>query len=235
MSEFVELITAFPAVVFTTMLAFCIAWWLVATLAGVGDGVDSEPDADGALDDLGDALGISSVPPAIGLSIVSFVGWVVSLGVTAGVRALDVSGGTLAAAGVVALVVALAAGVLIARPIARRAAPLFVTELAPSEREAVGAFARVRSPEIDDDDAGAPGEVVVTSGPSARRDLPGQGQSRPALRQRRHGPHHRRRRSRRSTRRHRRRRPSGARALVRAASPTRKRRRSGSFPWMSSS
>ncbi len=165
MSEFVELITAFPAVVFTTMLAFCIAWWVVATLAGVGDGVDSEPDADGALDDLGDALGISSVPPAIGLSIVSFVGWVVSLGVTAGVRALDVSGGTLAAAGVGALVVAWAAGVLIARPIARRAAPLFVTELAPSEREAVGAFARVRSPAIDDDDAGAPGEVVVTSGP----------------------------------------------------------------------
>lgn len=164
MSEFVELITAFPAVVFTALLAFCVAWWLLATLAGVGDGVDSEPDADGALDDLGDALGISSVPPAIGLSIISFVGWVVSLGVTAAVRASDVGGAMLAVAGVVALVVALAAGVLIARPIAKRAAPLFDTELAPSEREAVGAFARVRSPEIDDDDAGASGEIVVTSG-----------------------------------------------------------------------
>ncbi len=165
MSELVDLITAFPAVVFTALLAFCLAWWLVATLAGVGGGFDSEPDADGALDDIGDALGISSVPPAIGLSIVSFVGWVGALGVTAGLRAADVSGGTLAAAGVVALVLTTVAGVLIARPIAKRSAPLFVTELAPSEREAIGAFARVRSPEIDDDDAGRPGEVVVTSGP----------------------------------------------------------------------
>src|SRR5262245_7003585 len=107
MSEFVELITAFPAVVFTALLAFCMAWWLVATVAGIGDGVDSEPDADGALDDLGDALGISSVPPAIGLSIISFVGWVVSLAVTAAVQAADLGGAALAAAGGVALAAAL--------------------------------------------------------------------------------------------------------------------------------
>lgn len=165
MSEFVELITAFPAVVFTALLAFCLAWWLVATVAGIGDGVDAEADADGALDDLGDALGISSVPPAIGVSIIAFVGWVVSLALTAVVRAADVGGAALAAGGVVALIAACAAGVLVARPLARRAAPLFTTELAPSDREALGAFARVRSPEIDDDDLGAPGEVVVTSGP----------------------------------------------------------------------
>ena len=144
--ELVDLVTAFPAVVLTALLAFCLAWWLVATLAGVGDGFDSEPDADGALDDIGDALGISSVPPAIGLSIVSFVGWVGALGVTTGLRAADVSGGALAAAGVVALVLTSVAGVLVARPIAKRGATLFVTELAPSEREAIGALARVRSP-----------------------------------------------------------------------------------------
>ena len=167
MSELVELITAFPAVVFTALLAFCLAWWLVATVAGIGDGVDADADADadGALDDIGDALGISSVPPAIGLSIIAFVGWVVSLPITVGVLAADVGGAALVVGGVVALALAFAAGVLIARPIARRAAPLFVTELAPSEREAVGVFARVRSPEVDDDDAGAPGEIVVTSGP----------------------------------------------------------------------
>jgi hypothetical protein len=164
-SAFVELITAFPAVIFTALLAFCLVWWLIATVAGVGDGFDSGPEADGALDDLGDALGISSVPPAIGLSIVSFAGWVVALLVTAGLRATDIHGGVLVAAGVLALAVALAVGVLVARPVVRRAAPLFVTELAPSEREALGAFARVRSPEVDDDRAGAPGEIVVTSGP----------------------------------------------------------------------
>ena len=163
MNSFVELITAFPAVIFTGLLAFCLAWWLIATVAGVGDGVDSEPDADGALDDIGDALGISSVPPAIGLSVISFVGWVVSLAVTAGLRASDAAGAVLAAACLAGVVVAFAVGVLVARPLARRAAPLFVTELAPSERQAIGAFARVRSPEIDDDTQ-ALGEVVVTSG-----------------------------------------------------------------------
>jgi hypothetical protein len=163
-TSFVELITAFPAVVFTGLLAFCLAWWLIATVAGVGDGVDSEADADGALDDIGDALGISSVPPAIGLSVVSFVGWVVTLLLTAGLRATDAGGAVLATAGLAGVVIAFAVGVLIARPLARRAAPLFVTELAPSEREAIGAFARVRSPEIDDDDTLPAGEVVVTSG-----------------------------------------------------------------------
>lgn len=166
MSDFVDLITAFPAVVFTAMLAFCVLWWLVATVAGLGDGFDSEPDADGALDDIGDALGISSVPPAIGLTILSFVGWVVSLGVTAGVRAADVEGGLLAVVGVAALVGAFVAGIAVTRPIAKRAAPLFVTELAPSERSVIGAFGRVRSTELDDDDdEGPPGEVVITSGP----------------------------------------------------------------------
>ena len=164
MTSFVELITAFPAVIFTALLAVCLAWWLVATVAGVGDGVDAEPEADGALDDIGDALGISSVPPAIALTVISFVGWVVTLLITAGLRASDAGGAVLAAAGLAGVVVAFVVGVLIARPLARRAAPLFVTELAPSEREAVGAFARVRSPEVDDDDTGSPGEVVVITG-----------------------------------------------------------------------
>ena len=169
MSGFLELITAFPAVVFTALLALCLAWWTVTTVAGLGDGVDgagdgSDVEGDGALDDLGDALGIASLPPAIGLTVIAFVGWVVSLGLTAAVRAVDAGGAVVAVAGTLALAVAFAAGVLIARPISRWSAPLFVTELAPSEREAIGAYARVRSPEIDDDDAGSPGEVVVTSG-----------------------------------------------------------------------
>jgi hypothetical protein len=88
----------------------------------------------------------------------------VSLALTAAVHAVDGGGVVVAVAGTVALVGSAVAGVLVARPIARQAAPLFVTELAPSEREAIGAYARVRSPEIDDDDTGPAGEVVVTSG-----------------------------------------------------------------------
>lgn len=164
MTNFVELISSFPTVVFTALLAFCMAWWLVATVAGIGDGVDAEADPDGALDDIGDALGISAVPPAIGLSILSFFGWVVSILVTLAVEsASNLTGSALAVVGVGSLIVAFALGVLITRPLARRAAPLFVTELAPSERDAVGAYARVRSPELGDED-GPQGEVVVTTG-----------------------------------------------------------------------
>jgi hypothetical protein len=161
LKNFIDLTTAFPAVVFTALLAFCLAWWLVATVAGIGDGFDSDPDPDGALDDLGDALGLAAVPPAIGLSILSFVGWVISLGLTAVVRSSDLAGSALLGAGVVCLLLAFVVGVIVTRPVARRAAPFFVTELAPSEQQAVGAYARVRSPSLGDD---AVGEVTVTTG-----------------------------------------------------------------------
>jgi hypothetical protein len=162
--NFIDLTTTFPAVVFTAILAFCLAWWLVATVAGIGDGFDSDPDPDGALDDLGDALGLAAVPPAIGLSILSFVGWVVSLGLTAVMRSSAITGGLLLAAGVGSLLLAFLIGVVVTRPVAKRTAPFFVTELAPSERQAVGAYARVRSPDLDDGEDGSVGEVIVTSG-----------------------------------------------------------------------
>jgi hypothetical protein len=160
MAVLIELITSFPAVVFTALLAFCMAWWLIATIAGL----DSEVDTDGALDDIGDALGISAVPPVIGLSILAFLGWVASIGITAATKAADIDGGALVVAAAGGVVLATVIAIALARPLAKRAAPLFVTELAPSEQQAIGAFARVRSPELDDDDIGPPGEVVVTSG-----------------------------------------------------------------------
>jgi hypothetical protein len=137
---------------------------MIATVAGIGDGFDSDPDPDGALDDVSDALGLASVPPAIGLSILSFVGWVVSLLLTAAVRSTDLTGASLLGAGFGSLAFAFVCGVLVTRPAARKVAPLFTTELAPSERQVVGSFARVRSPEVDDGTDGTRGEVVVTTG-----------------------------------------------------------------------
>ena len=203
MTEFLELIVSFPAVVFTTALLFCLAWFLVTTVLGFGGHHHGGHDGHGHVghghgpvgheighdfghaaghghghhghghgDGLGQGdkgpnpnIGITSLPPAISLSMISFVGWVVSVGATAGLQAGDVDGPVLWVAGAGVLVGGFYAGVLATRPLARTMAPLFVTELAPSEESVVGSFGRVRSPELDDDDLGEPGRVVIVSGP----------------------------------------------------------------------
>jgi hypothetical protein len=212
-TEFLELIVSFPAVVFTTALLFCLAWLLVTTVLGfgghqhgghdghhlghghgghelhighghghgghdVGHGHGGHGGQDGGHGHHGHgdghgggdkgpnpSAGISTLPPAISLSMISFAGWVVSVGATAGLQAGDVEGPVLWVAGAGTLVAGFYAGVFATRPLARAMAPLFVTELAPSEDSVVGSYGKVRSPELDDDDLGEPGRVVITSGP----------------------------------------------------------------------
>jgi hypothetical protein len=208
-TEFLELITSYPAVVFTTALLFCIAWLLVTTVIGFGghhhghdlghhgghdlhlghghgghdlghghgghdvghgqghgghDGHGGHHEH-GHGDTKGSVPGIATLPPAISLSLISFAGWIVSVAVTAGLQAAEVDGPVLWLAGAATLVVAFYAGLVVTRPAARAMAPLFVTEQAPSEDSVVGSYARVRSPELDDDDLGEPGRVVIISGP----------------------------------------------------------------------
>lgn len=208
MTSFVDLITAFPAVVFTALLAFCVAWFLVTTIAGLGDhghathghvghghaGHDLAhgqvhghgPDGhlghghghpghhDTGHHDTGhdghhphghDRPGLSALPPALSLTMISGAGWIVAVAATAGLRASDADGALYYGLGAGIVVVALYAGVLAGRPVARAMAPLFDTQLAPSEDDVVGCHARVRSPELDDDDLGTPGRVVITTGP----------------------------------------------------------------------
>jgi hypothetical protein len=200
-TAFVDLITAFPAVVFTALLAFCVAWFLVTTVAGLGhDGHGHGHDGHGHADAHHghghadahhghghtdghhghghdhdhhghdghhghDRPGLTTLPPALSLTMVSGVGWLLSVAATAGLRAADVDGPLLYALGAGVLAAAFYGGVLAGRPVARAMAPLFETQLAPSEDDVVGCHARVRSPELDDDDLGEPGRVVITTGP----------------------------------------------------------------------
>jgi hypothetical protein len=212
-TEFLELIVSFPAVVFTTALLFCLAWFLVTTLLGfgghqhgghdghghvghghgghdlhaghghgghdvghhghghdTGHGHHGHGDGHGQGQGQGDkgpgpSIAITTLPPAISLSMISFAGWVVSVAATAGLQAADVEGPALWAAGAATLVAGFYAGTFATRPVARAMAPLFITEQAPSEDGVVGSYARVRSPELDDDDLGEPGRVVIVSGP----------------------------------------------------------------------
>ena len=167
MDSFVELIVAFPAVVFTAMLAFSLAWWLVSALAGGldADG-DFDTDADGDGDvggHVADAIGIPGMPMSISFTIISFGAWVASLALTAVARAGDLTGPALAVAGTGAMAASLYAGVRFARVAAAPLAPLFNTLPAPSVDDAIGSLARVRSIVVDHDD---PGEVLVTTGPA---------------------------------------------------------------------
>jgi hypothetical protein len=186
MSDFVELIVSFPAVVFTAMLVFSLAWWLVSFLAGGldVDGVDADGldgggvDVDG-LDGGGDAdagngegdlggrvaatLGAPGLPLSISFTIISFGAWVASIALTAVARAAGLSGPLLVAVGAGAVAVSVIAGVRFARVVARPLAPVFTTLGAPSVGDAIGSLARVRSIVVDD---GAPGEVLVTTGPA---------------------------------------------------------------------
>ena len=213
MSEFVELIAAFPAVIFTALPGVLPGVVAAGHPRRLGDGVDSEPDADGALDDIGDALGISSVPPAIGLSIISFVGWVVSLAVTAAVRAADSAGS--------------GSRSRVSSPSSSPSLPAFSSPgRSPGEPRPCSSPSwphpsgrrSVPSPGCGRRDRrrrhGLARRDRRHQRPPARRHVPGQGQPRPALRQRCRSPHHRRRPPRRSARRHRRRRPPRARALA---------------------
>jgi hypothetical protein len=170
MGDFVVLIGSFPAVVFTAMLAFSLAWWLISVLAGGldVDGVDGG-DVDGIEGDadLGgrifDTLGVPGIPLSISFTIVSFGAWVVAIALTAAARAADVSGPLLVVAGAGAIALSLFVGVRFARVVAAPLAPLFTTLPAPSVADAIGSLARVRSIVVD---GGRPGEVLVTTGPA---------------------------------------------------------------------
>jgi hypothetical protein len=163
---FIEVIVSFPAVIFTAMLAFSLAWWLVSVLAGGldvdgvdADGIDGDGDSGGPI---ADAIGTPGLPTSISLTIVSFGAWAASIGLTAAGRAMDVSGPLLVVGGAGAIAVSLFAGVRLARVVAVPLAPLFITLPAPSVDDAIGSLARVRSIVVDD----TAGEVLVTTGPA---------------------------------------------------------------------
>ena len=167
--QFIDLCVSFPVVIFTTVLIFALAWWLVTTVAGGLDtdgGLDGE--GDGFVEDLSDALGAGGVPASISLSVLAFGGWVAALLLTSVVRAFDVSGSTLTAIGIASVVVSLIAGALLLRALAKPLRPLFVTEIAPTLSQAIGSFATVRSPKVSPQG----GEVLVTNGPLRSAVLP---------------------------------------------------------------
>ena len=79
-----EYLTSFPTAIFTAVLVFCIAWWVISLLFSAADfDTDADADADGDNDGLGDhigrVLGSGPVPIPLAVTILAFGMWASSL------------------------------------------------------------------------------------------------------------------------------------------------------------
>jgi hypothetical protein len=153
MDSFIDLITSFPVVVFTALVAISFAWMVVSLLIG------GDSDADADLD--GDVFDFGGMPLSIAITAIALGGFIVSALLTVLIRSLDLAGTLTFAAGLGVLAVALAAGWGCAKTLSRHLGPLYDTLQVPAVDAAVGARATVRTGRLDGDG----GEVVVTSGP----------------------------------------------------------------------
>ena len=158
-----EVVTQWPTLGFTVLLAFFLVWWILSLVVSGLDGTDLDTDGDGVNDDLfgrvGHFIGIGSLPFSFGLTVLAFVAWSTSLllsllpfGAKAGVGI-----GFGIGIGIVALVI----GVLCTRRIAGLFAPVFDFHGGPKREDAKGAKVKVRTQHVDE----TFGEAEVLNGP----------------------------------------------------------------------
>jgi hypothetical protein len=142
-SDVLEASLELPTLVFTGLGALCAVLW-VLTLVGVVDVGGGEEAADGLLDDALEPLGLADVPMLVLLSIVTIVGWVVSvvaqLYLLESATGLALAGGAIGV-GVVSLVASLGASKAVAPALSRALRPT----LAAGAQELVGRIAEIRS------------------------------------------------------------------------------------------
>ena len=159
MGQFIDVITTFPSVVFTVALLVSIGYWVIATVLGL-DSIDADADFDvdldfdldspgqpGGLSGLLTALDLHLMPISLVVSVISLVGWVVS--VIASVL-LGTDGVVGLVMGLVILAAAFAAGVLASGRVARLVAPIFSPARAQSHVDLLGRLCVVRTGRVDD-------------------------------------------------------------------------------------
>lgn len=150
MERVVELLSSYPTVIFTALLMFCLAWWLVSIVVSGADGADTDVDVDGDGDGdffgrAGRLIGTGAVPVSLGFTVLSFGGWAVCLLLSIAVNPDRLSGLAALLVGAAVLLIALAAGLVLVRLFSRVSKPVFTTLTAPRRHENVGARVRVRT------------------------------------------------------------------------------------------
>lgn len=160
MGEFVTAVTSFPAVVFTVGLLVSLGYWALASILGLNDDADADIESDvgadgGGFASIATGLDLHLLPLSLVVTIVSLVGWVVA---TIASLAIDLDGAAGTAAGVVILIVALAAGTLAAGRAGRFLGPIFAPSPARRHADLLGRVCVVRTGRVD----GGFGQAEVT-------------------------------------------------------------------------
>jgi hypothetical protein len=142
MRRLVELLTEFPTVIFTSVLAFCLAWWIVSMIVSGADGdFDADVDAD-------HPLHLGNLPLSLACTILATFGWSLSLLGQIALDALNLTGALLVIAAIGLGIVALGFGFKMLAVLAKPAARIFVSEAAPQRHASVGATCRVRTTHV---------------------------------------------------------------------------------------
>lgn len=149
MGEFIDAALSFPAVVFTFLLAVVAVYWLLV-LVGTLDVEIGDLD-------LADGVGLGGVPVTVTASVLVTVSWFTSL---AGAVVLDGLGTLLEVLlGTVVLVVAIVAGLFVARLVAVPLRRLYVTGGEASRVDFVGRECVIRTGSV----TGSFGQAEVTA------------------------------------------------------------------------
>jgi hypothetical protein len=163
MHRVAEVVTQWPTLGFTVLLAFFLMWWVLSLIVSGLDGTELDTDGDGVNDDLfgkvGHFIGIGSLPFSFGLTVLAFVAWSTSLLLS--LLPFAAKTGVGVGFGIGVGIVALIVGVLCTRKVASAFAPVFDFHGGPRREDAKGAKVKVRTQHVDE----GFGEAEVLSGP----------------------------------------------------------------------
>jgi hypothetical protein len=163
MHRVAEVVTQWPTLGFTVLLAFFLMWWVLSLIVSGLDGTDLDTDGDGVNDDLfgkvGHFIGIGSLPFSFGLTVLAFVAWSTSLLLS--LLPFAAKTGVGVGFGIGVGIVALIVGVLCTRKVASAFAPVFDFHGGPRREDAKGAKVKVRTQHVDE----GFGEAEVLNGP----------------------------------------------------------------------
>jgi hypothetical protein len=155
MGHFVDAALSFPAAVLTFLLAVVVLYWLLVLIGTL--------DVEIGDLDLGDGLGLGGVPVTVTASVLIVVAWFVGLtgtvfmdGLVTPIRLVF---------GIVVLIAALFAGLVIARLVAVPLRNLYVVGGEASRNDFVGRECVIRTGRVSDDFGQA--EVTAADGSSA--------------------------------------------------------------------
>jgi hypothetical protein len=154
MHDFIDAALSFPAAVFSVLLAVVVIYWLMVLIGTL--------DVELGDLDLADGIGLGGVPATISFSVLTVIGWFVSL---VGTLLVDSAGVLRVALGFGVIVIALVAGVFAAAFVARPLRRLYLTAGEASRGDFVGRECVIRTGSVTGDFGQA--EVTAQDGSSA--------------------------------------------------------------------